>query len=648
MKRRVLRAHANKRCLRVLSASHLIHSTASAASASLPPSACTSASADRGGGYAILCDASFLRAVLLAYWQANAPAMWREARRRKLRKAEAALSSATASHNRASTTAGAASPQHAPSGAPAASVKQTPAKATAQGSAVTAASIARLPFGAMPVQSPHAFLTALLLDAFQDDGSPAAAAASSGAHAAGGATISSFQLQCLPATLVALHRMREAAHTVQAVSDVPGDDGSTRTPASAHPQAAETNAWLSASFGDSLAALAEAARDGGAGGRSAGSATAPLVFQEIPAAVVQHLLSKLTLIQAAGEAERAEKNPFASAQHGDENGGSDGQDQRQQRASAMPDSAAGGAELRKSTLKTASALTSAQRSEPRAVEAFIKAVEARLGRLTPAELSDGGACDVQALRLVPMPPFTSHAQATPRAVEENPHSAAAKRRRRDRNRRAAAAAAAAADGGSASAEAAEGPRRAAAVAAQSASSQAPRPFLLRTYFVATQSHDVRRRLPAATPLLRFTANPDAIWIEQRGAAYHYGTDDGPRSTTARAASVESSKLRRSGTAPPRHQTPHTSAGPTVMSAAPQLSRADVAFMKHLGKGSDLALPPKTPPAPSPSLAAPAASPQSPKSASGAATTGRKRRRREKGQNPLSMKKKHKRETFRAA
>ncbi|KAG5510224.1 hypothetical protein GH5_08331 [Leishmania sp. Ghana 2012 LV757] len=640
MKRRVLRAHANKRCLRILSASHLIH-------ASYAPSS-SAVSGDRG--YAVLCDASFLRAVLLSYWQANAPSMWREARRRKLRKIAS------------TTSAGDATRAGAPSGLVAPST-------TEKIMAATVASIARLPFGDLPALSPDAFLAELLCDAFQGEGGVPGVSGSSVAAVAAStlrvdaALASKFQCYCLPETVAALHRMRNpapAAWTNSSLSTSSAVDdslfgapksGSTyskrQKPSTSLPSATPphserrhemtaTEAWLAASFGD-LAAIGDSSDGGGVvrrhGGSSPSPAAFPLTFQEVPAAVVNRLLSRITLIQSEDQ-------------------------QRCHTASGVARKASG------STEKVAGTPLP-MRNEPRAIGEFMAANDTLLGRCphVGSDAADASACDVRALRLVSMPLFSDWS-----FTMQSSQSAAAKRRRRKR-RTATGSGDDVDESRSFSTEHAlpARPQEVGGNGADAAPSTASRPFSPRAFFVATQSHDVRRRLAAVTPLLRLTTNPDALWIEQRGTAYHYDEEGaearrpreghstvGEKSSSHVAAAPSSWSCRRSSESesprvagssrtPSSPQAAVTAA--TVVAAAPQLSRADVAFMRCLGTGPDVPLPGKLARHPYQQQQS-SVSPATGNGLSSRASADRKRRR-QKGQNPLSMKKKQKREVFRA-
>ncbi|RNE98039.1 hypothetical protein TraAM80_09007 [Trypanosoma rangeli] len=74
------------------------------------------------------------------------------------------------------------------------------------------------------------------------------------------------------------------------------------------------------------------------------------------------------------------------------------------------------------------------------------------------------------------------------------------------------------------------------------------------FFVATQSHDVRRLLPRNAALIRLTTSPTALWIERNGDAFHYGVDGANNTSGQEAAAATGGKM---------------------------LSAADVAFMRHL-------------------------------------------------------------------
>ncbi|KAG5509843.1 hypothetical protein JKF63_07488 [Porcisia hertigi] len=651
MKRRVLRAHANKRCLRMLSAAHLIQT----------PVSCLSSAASGDRGYAVLCDASFLRAVLLSYWQANASATWREARRRKLRKAAATTGASEATR--------AGSPP-----------KHSALSATDRSAAALAASIARIPFGELPEPSPYAFLTALLCEAFQGESrSPAGSgySATGSAPHANTTPASKFHLYCLPETVTALHRMRDSVPTSVACAtastspscsnpgavdtlvigqqEEKGSASSKRqmpsnptssliTPHTEKPhRMTATEAWLAASFGD-LAAMNGSGNIGDSGvahrhgGPSPSSTTFPLTFQEVPAAVVDHLLSRITLI----ELEEEQRQPH-------------------HRCTDASDSH----EASGSTEQMGASVQLSTRNESKAIGNFMFANDICLGRLScecvgTTVAADASPCDLKALRLVSMPPFMDH-----NALVYSPHSAAAKRRRRSESRKAygsghdgvgEASNLSAAHASTARLQNAQGGGRSSANATKS------RPYYSRAFFVATQSHDVRRRLAAVTPLLRLTTNPDALWVEQRGTAYRYAEDDvgasrlcdnnravsnrfsssvaaAPSSLRSDRRKGEFDASRRVGfsrTPPSQYSSATTT---TVVAAAPKLTRADVAFMKHLGTATEVPLPEKSTHHPPPSLAFRNA-------VSDKAPVNRKRRR-QKGQNPLSMKKRQKREVFRA-
>ena len=726
MKRRVLRAHANKRCLRILSASNQLR---------------TLSSTDRG--YAVLCDASFLRAVLLAYWQAHAPAAWREARKRQLRKAAAAA--AQPQHpqqqqlqRRFSTSTGErdshdGQDDHGVSGAAAAAASpkrmEESAKALrlrVQSPSWTAATIARLPVQ-LPAQSPFDFLNALMNDAFQVNGSDAASKDQEDQEerqprrsgAAGSrvpktkvsttttTNISSsingkkhvpFFFHCLPETVAALHRMREGTVTATTNTNTTTTVTNTAIVAVAHhdetqakkgscasvrdssvsahtdmtaapppPQLQrrlnETERWLAASFGDLTTSDRHINSNSNYGDNNSmhsrgGSTTAPLLFQEVPAVVVQALLSRLNLLQDPNVASALDftRTPRGgdSPQHGEKAGRAEGQ----------------GASLPASPPPSLQS-PPAQRNEGKAIADFMAFNQTCLSRgVMPTALSPEESDGWRQVQLCTMPLFTD---GTTRVLG---HHALKRQRKHARAQAAATTTTTAADDDAdnmANKNQSSGRNAADNDKAEGVSAGRPsRPFLPRSFFVATQSHDVRGRLPPATALLRLTNNPDALWIEQRGTAYHYNTDDcddkrGGHSNVVRpqtlthsratdtSSRASSSMPRRTGH-PGHHNRARAAAAsvvasrtPTVVAAAPQLSRADVAFMKHLGAAVHLPLPPKSSSSGSPShtTASSSGKRESTRTVEESSSGGGRKRSRQKGQNPLSMKKKQKREVFRA-
>ncbi|KPI83772.1 hypothetical protein ABL78_7188 [Leptomonas seymouri] len=600
MKRRVLRAHANKRCLRILSASNQLR---------------TPSSGDRG--YAVLCDASFLRAVLLSYWQAHAPSGWRESRKRQLRRA-AAPQQAMRRHQPSSQ----APQEEEVQGSGKENFKSVSREGRASASEAArlhastptvAAIIARLPVQ-LPSPSPFEFLNALMTGAFQVNGSDgagkddqASTSASKQSHNTGKRSSSSggvgksapFLCYCLPETVANLHRMRDAAFTA---------------PSSTAPHAGEA-----ASKAESVLA-----RDG---------QRHPLTFQEVPAVVVDALLSRLSLlhdpqIEVSSE-QRHNSSDNDTSGHAKTAGVKSEEDERvraqQQQRQHQP------------------------RSEANAVADFMSFNQLCLARgCAPSSLSEQEDHGFAHVRLCSMLRFTDCAGSSG-------HHALKRLRQKRRIHREAEHTGA-------------GPHqqdfpRSDANEESAAAAGLSKPFTPQFTFVATQSHDIRKRLAPATALLRLTTNPDALWIEQRGTAYRYeaGDDNGvdahrKRSPASRGASSLSTPDRQPRS---RHLTASTapcatSSAPTVVSAAPPLSRADVAFMKHLGKATHLTLPERASSGhfagASPqhaAVAAPGTVGDAKSGAEGGAHGAGRKRSRQKGQNPLSMKKKHKREVFRA-
>ncbi|KPA75774.1 hypothetical protein ABB37_08306 [Leptomonas pyrrhocoris] len=737
MKRRVLRAHANKRCLRILSASHQLR---------------TPSSGDRR--YAVLCDASFLRAVLLSYWQAHAPPAWKESRKRQLRKAAAAAAATSPQPHRSSSQTpraeqgngadthpevkkpdeGAQQERSARTGKAARS--RVPSASTTTVAAATI--IARLPVQ-LPSTSPFEFLNALMREAFQvnggdgtgksDEAATRASALDSFTNRGNNGCKSSdskpvpFLYHCLPETVAALHRMRETAFTTttsssatataavssaEAVAQVKKDSANARddeqqqqqrrwsntrddaADSVRHHRLNATERWLAASFGelglrrdddvrhhhsrgsggDAYAGSTGQAhgRPGGPGsaaGAAAAASVAPLTFQEIPALVVNALLSRLHLLQdprgderdAVGDGmvvkEKAVKDERAGAR-------TPLQQQQQQRQQHPLDQ---------------------QRNEAKALADFMSFNEFCLAHgAAPSSLGEGEGYRSAHVRLCPMPRFTDSTSALG-------HHALKRLRKSKRNRPETETTEG--DECNAPPQQRQQQQRQQQDGRNSSSSSAheaepvgaavpSKPYLPRSFCVATQSHDVRRRLAPATALLRLTTNPDALWLEQRGTAYHYeagggddggdvrgggGADSGFATTSKRAAASRrvSSHSRQDQRQQPHlrphphpqqhhHRPPTSSAAapsstPTVVSAAPQLSRADVAFMKHLGTATHLPLPPVT--GALPQQTPTAGKLETAKSAEGRPRGAGRKRPHQRGQNPLSMKKKQKREVFRA-
>lgn len=220
-----------------------------------------------------------------------------------------------------------------------------------------------------------------------------------------------------------------------------------------------------------------------------------------------------------------------------------------------------------------------------------------------------------------------------------------------------------------------------------AASQTPRTSFL---FVGTQSHDVRRLLPDDVALLRLTHHPTAMWVEIKRVHYHYQENerDTRRISSLHAPVVqekssrqgnrekrsgrgeEGSGRKKEGIAPPPPSTPTPSRS--------VLAPADVAFIHYLeakaegtrvGKqhhrrdrlpgGTTAATPPSA--AASSSQASLGSGPSSgegyhsrtvekvgmhPSNSTDGQVPQRRRRSRESHPNPLSMKKKQKKEVLR--
>lgn len=162
----------------------------------------------------------------------------------------------------------------------------------------------------------------------------------------------------------------------------------------------------------------------------------------------------------------------------------------------------------------------------------------------------------------------------------------------------------------------------------------PASSLLPLLFIATQSHDVRRLLPGSTPLLRFTQKPPSVWVEQNDVYLSQYSREG-------AASV-----------------PETAKGSSTLSRA---DRAFVAFITS-GGGSGGAKPLSreallaaargtvaTGQGPAPAAAAGSGVSDTTAEGGGSVPAERprpKKRRAAHSPNPLSAKKKQKREVFR--
>lgn len=141
-----------------------------------------------------------------------------------------------------------------------------------------------------------------------------------------------------------------------------------------------------------------------------------------------------------------------------------------------------------------------------------------------------------------------------------------------------------------------------------------------TVLVGTQSHDVRRALSTSAVLLRLTHHPTAMWLEIRGEAYPYD---------------QQQKQQQSGMMD-QHQ--------RIMAAGrgPQLSPADIAFMNFIGRPPAAQKPASTG---SNNTGSTTTGSSSATAAPPPAAPVRKRRASHQA-NPLSTKKKQKREVIR--
>nr|CCC46511.1 conserved hypothetical protein [Trypanosoma vivax Y486] len=86
------------------------------------------------------------------------------------------------------------------------------------------------------------------------------------------------------------------------------------------------------------------------------------------------------------------------------------------------------------------------------------------------------------------------------------------------------------------------------------------------FFVATQSHDVRRLLPESTALMRLTTSPVALWIERNGNTFCYNDAHGGSNDACVGGTRTTSRENRN-------------AG--LAAKGKSLSAADLAFMHHL-------------------------------------------------------------------
>lgn len=144
------------------------------------------------------------------------------------------------------------------------------------------------------------------------------------------------------------------------------------------------------------------------------------------------------------------------------------------------------------------------------------------------------------------------------------------------------------------------------------------------FFVATQSHDLRALLPSSVPILRATFKPTAVWLEQNGlpSGSHAATSQQPQTPQKRK---------------------------TI------LSGADAAFLESLGINNKTGkkrrnLRSNSKPVPTPVMQTEGGSQQTSEAVNPVAASTMKpkhqsAKKKPKGANPLSMKKKTPRETF---
>lgn len=115
-------------------------------------------------------------------------------------------------------------------------------------------------------------------------------------------------------------------------------------------------------------------------------------------------------------------------------------------------------------------------------------------------------------------------------------------------------------------------------------SQLPRTSFL---FIGTQSHDVRRLLPDGTALLRLTHHPSAMWAEIKKEHYqHYDEDRYPRSCS-HVASLKSKERKGKenknvGDAASEESKQYTNSSSALSTSPPiSLCPADAAFIRYL-------------------------------------------------------------------
>lgn len=169
-------------------------------------------------------------------------------------------------------------------------------------------------------------------------------------------------------------------------------------------------------------------------------------------------------------------------------------------------------------------------------------------------------------------------------------------------------------------------------------------------FVATQSHDVRRRLPEDAALLRLTHHPTAMWVEIRGEHYSYDTDtNATRKHHPQDKRVNQGRNREGANNNDNTNTNNKNRGILTPSRGPKISPADLAFLRHLGK--DVVNPSETTQNGNSSHASSISSNtvtnnNSTESKSERATPIRRKRKAEAHPNPLAVKKKQKKEVIR--
>lgn len=164
------------------------------------------------------------------------------------------------------------------------------------------------------------------------------------------------------------------------------------------------------------------------------------------------------------------------------------------------------------------------------------------------------------------------------------------------------------------------------------------------YFVATQSHDLRKMLPPTAAVLRATFEPTAVWVEENTFE-----NDQMRETIK-----DNDKRKAKGKDGPAVGTSVAKPSTLAVPNAPKMSVADQAFLKKLGveaninpfgkkrrqRSEKVAVVPQS----AAVLVAGSEGPAQP-STSPAPPTHKVKPRAVKGPNPLSMKKKSVRETF---